>query len=384
MDAVFAEMIGGDVGDDGGIGRASRQAAAQDAAARGFQDRGLRVALRSAVRAPVGPEKSPDSSACPSTNTPSVQLCAVCQPCARAIAASRRTVVVLPLEPVTSAVGIACSAAQSTAVGSGQRIDRPRRAAVACADRHGIVVGQERTAPRAGRFASRARNAGFSFGARRSRAGCAARSPRPRSAAWPGAWQRDEPPLAPGARSATRPPRPFVDFGRRIQLVGRRSERQRGPRAMLRGPRPRRPASRAPCVRRRCARASAPALVAAAWQAGAFPAPRRCRRNRGCSRSAGANPRTVPDARRSVALSRSNSRPRSSRTTPSIAANIDSSWRVSSAGNSTRAATLGASPSGWNLMICFHVRVSASANTSTRSPGRPCAGPHRSRAARRE
>src|SRR5690606_1532057 len=67
-----------------------------------------------------GPEKSPASSATPSKNTPSVQLCAVGQPCARVIAASNRTVVVLPLDPVTSAVGSARNAVHGTLATDGK------------------------------------------------------------------------------------------------------------------------------------------------------------------------------------------------------------------------------------------------------------------------
>jgi hypothetical protein len=43
--AVFAEVIGGDVGDDGGICMRDRQTTAQHSAARGFQNRRLRMTL---------------------------------------------------------------------------------------------------------------------------------------------------------------------------------------------------------------------------------------------------------------------------------------------------------------------------------------------------
>ena len=45
MDAVFAEMIRGDIGDDGGVAMGDRKSPAQHAAARGLQYRSLRTAL---------------------------------------------------------------------------------------------------------------------------------------------------------------------------------------------------------------------------------------------------------------------------------------------------------------------------------------------------
>src|SRR5580693_1271032 len=54
--------------------------------------------------------------------TPSVQLYPGRQPCARAQAASKRTVVVLPLDPVTSAVGISDNSSQGTSPGEGNSV----------------------------------------------------------------------------------------------------------------------------------------------------------------------------------------------------------------------------------------------------------------------
>jgi hypothetical protein len=102
-------MILADVGDDRGVRARHRQATAQDAAA--VSTRGS----RSTRLAPAGPDQSPHSRRSPSTNTPSVQLKPATWPASRAIAASRRTVVVLPLEPVTSAVRTGASACHSIA-----------------------------------------------------------------------------------------------------------------------------------------------------------------------------------------------------------------------------------------------------------------------------
>ena len=58
--------------------------------------------------------------------TPSVQLKPSRQPCARAHAASSRTVVVLPFEPVTSATGTSCSVGHGTCATVWQRVRAAR------------------------------------------------------------------------------------------------------------------------------------------------------------------------------------------------------------------------------------------------------------------
>ena len=55
MHAVFAEMVGADIGDDRRVGALDRQAAAKHAAARGFEDRRLYPRIAQHVRAPLGP-----------------------------------------------------------------------------------------------------------------------------------------------------------------------------------------------------------------------------------------------------------------------------------------------------------------------------------------
>src|SRR5690606_41007773 len=57
VDAVFAEVVGADVGDQSDVGALHAQAAAQQAAARGLQDRGLclAVAQQAAGAARAGP-----------------------------------------------------------------------------------------------------------------------------------------------------------------------------------------------------------------------------------------------------------------------------------------------------------------------------------------
>ena len=120
VDAVLAKVIGADVGDDGDVGAVDRESAAQDAAARRLEhrrlDRGIAQHATGAGRAAVVARRH----ALAAMNTPSVQLKPSCQPCARAQAASRRTVVVLPFDPVTAAIGIVRSAGHGTASTDGK------------------------------------------------------------------------------------------------------------------------------------------------------------------------------------------------------------------------------------------------------------------------
>src|ERR1700674_3372828 len=82
---------------------------------------------RSRVRAPPGPEKSPKSSTAGPTAMQSVEVTPAVRPAAASIAAVSRTVVVLPLVPVTSATGTSCTAGQSTAAGGGSSARPGRR-----------------------------------------------------------------------------------------------------------------------------------------------------------------------------------------------------------------------------------------------------------------
>ena len=162
--AVLAEVVGRDAGDHGHVGARDREPAPQDAAARGLEDRRLGVRRRAArvARRPGRSNRRCRARCRRRTRRPcSSSRSRSPRPCAQA--ASRRTTVVLPLVPVTSAVGIARSTPRSTAAGAGSsascqlRRPRPRRASVfrRRAARAGRATARPEQCAQA-RFASRA------------------------------------------------------------------------------------------------------------------------------------------------------------------------------------------------------------------------------------
>ena len=212
--------------------------------------------------------------------------------------------VVLPLEPVTSAVGIACSASHGTSSGAGNA-----RRAASCGCRapapsdNVVVVGMHRHAARRARRRASAISAGFGFVGRQSPARSAAPDRSSHAGGMPRRMQVARGQLRLHGMQA-RPPGPLVDFGGGVELVERRGERQR--RAARHGARttiaPSRPAERARASRDRAPR-HADSSAASGSSPRAFPAPRRCRRNTGCCRSAGAIRRREARAARSAAQS---------------------------------------------------------------------------------
>ena len=74
---------------------------------------------RSTVRAAPGPVQSPASIMRSSTDMPSVEVLPGTRPAVRAMRASTRAVVVLPLVPVISATGMRCELSQGTDATSG-------------------------------------------------------------------------------------------------------------------------------------------------------------------------------------------------------------------------------------------------------------------------
>ena len=99
---------------------------------------------RSASRAPLGPEKSPslERRACRprrhrSSCSPGLR------PAARSIAASSRTTVVFPLEPVTSAMGTSWTRSQSTVAGSGTAFSGQTSRSAPGPDRDLLLAAQE-------------------------------------------------------------------------------------------------------------------------------------------------------------------------------------------------------------------------------------------------
>ncbi len=82
--------------------------------------------------------------------TPSVQLKPSHQPLARAQAATSRTVVVLPFDPVMAAIGMRVQRRPRHRVGRRQRIERPALAALAGTERQRRLVEQVTDAARTG------------------------------------------------------------------------------------------------------------------------------------------------------------------------------------------------------------------------------------------
>ena len=164
------------------------------------------------------------------------------RPAAAAMAASRRTTVVLPLDPVTSATGTSCTRGQSTGDGWGSADAGPDHHPPADADRDLVFAGEEGEVPRArARVAQR-----YEGAALRSLCDGVAEPCRHGNVVFcrltfdPG----------PGVG-----PRGLVEVGRGVERVGRRGERQA--RAAREGPR-RRAARRASPPRRAAAGGGAP------------------------------------------------------------------------------------------------------------------------------
>ena len=113
-------MIGAHVGDHRRVRRVDRQPSAQDAAARGLQDGERDLRMRAAPPArPQAPNNRRAPRAGLRRTLPRWSSSPGTAPAAAAIAASKRTVVVLPLLPVTSTVGTSCSALQGSASTAG-------------------------------------------------------------------------------------------------------------------------------------------------------------------------------------------------------------------------------------------------------------------------
>ena len=244
VDAVLAEVIVADVRDDGDVRTVERRGRVAGCPPRAVSRTAASTArIAQHARVPGGARIVARLDRVSfATNTPSVQQNPSRQPCARAQAATSRTVVVLPFEPVTTAIGTSRNARPRHVLGSqaapssGQRRLPLPAPSVSCVSstmhssaarlrpRRTSAIRSRATLsrPRAARNVP-ARHDSSSTGA--STVGGIRRLLR-RAAAT----QRlldDRRQRSGRAPASARAKRPLVDLGRGEQLVGRRGECER-------------------------------------------------------------------------------------------------------------------------------------------------------------
>ncbi len=203
MHAILTEMIGADVGDDGGVGMMDRQAAAQDAAPRGFQHRRLHPCVAQYLARAGGPGI-----------ITALDLLAGDEYAVRAVESGLKSRGVEHGRQQPHRGGLAIGAgdqhgwnivqAGPVDVGQarGQGVERPGATALARPDRHGVVIVEGRQSVLGG-DGEQGHDVAVALPRRRTCAGCAGPSRNPR---WPDA--RAPAAMAGPASCRPRPARP--------------------------------------------------------------------------------------------------------------------------------------------------------------------------------
>jgi hypothetical protein len=106
VDALQVEVVGRDVREHARVVRLVADAAQDDPAARGLEDRDVDVAPARTIGAPPGPVQSPASTIRSSTRTPSEVVVPTCRPASSRMWVISRVTVLFPFVPEIDTIGV--------------------------------------------------------------------------------------------------------------------------------------------------------------------------------------------------------------------------------------------------------------------------------------